>query len=99
MMADCPASQAYGGGPLAKKIGDQLVKAGVKLDNLYGSTEVGPITASYTDSSNQNRAPEDWSYMRFAQDVNVRMVPEPDGNSYEAHFLVRSLEPLVFFKS
>ncbi|KZP06375.1 acetyl-CoA synthetase-like protein [Athelia psychrophila] len=77
----------YGGGPLTKKIGDALVHAGVKLINMYGSTEIGPITASYSDSSNRNRAPEDWSYVRFAQDVNVRMVRERDGNSYEAHIL------------
>ncbi|KZP16234.1 acetyl-CoA synthetase-like protein [Athelia psychrophila] len=81
------AIQTYASGPLARKIGDTLVHAGVKLSNVYGSTEIGPITASYFDSSNRNRAPEDWSYLRFAEDVTMRMVREPDGNSYEAQFL------------
>ncbi|KZP19768.1 NAD(P)-binding protein [Athelia psychrophila] len=79
------SAQTYGGGPLAMKIGDQLVKAGVKLYNAYGSTEVGSPTASFYE--NRDRSPEDWSYIRFSELVNVRFVPQPDGITYESEFL------------
>ncbi|KZP19617.1 acetyl-CoA synthetase-like protein [Athelia psychrophila] len=75
---------AYGGGPLAVKTGDALTQAGVKLVQLYGTTEVGFPTKFLTDSA--ERSPEDWSWMQFSGKTNVRWAPQADG-SFESQFL------------
>lgn len=89
MIANCKF-QIFGGGPLATKIGHELVAAGVKLSSSYGTTEVGTPTAPFRE--NQGRSPLDWQYTRFSSRVNVRFIPQPDGVTYESEFLVRGLD-------
>ncbi|KAF7968306.1 hypothetical protein HWV62_2396 [Athelia sp. TMB] len=72
------------GGPLAPKIGDALVKQGVKMVSVYGGTEFG-ITSTISDGADE-RSPEDWNYMRFSELTNIRWVPQGDG-TYENQFL------------
>lgn len=85
-------SQAYGGGPLAVKVGDSLVRDGVNLCALYGATEFGLPTALYAGA--EERAPEDWCYMRFSEKASVRWVPQADG-TFESQFLVRNIGGLI----
>ncbi|KZP05121.1 acetyl-CoA synthetase-like protein [Athelia psychrophila] len=75
---------AFGGGPLAVKTGDALSRAGVKLVQLYGATEIGVVTKFLTYTT--ERSPEDWSYVQFSDKTNVRWVPQADG-SFESQFL------------
>jgi len=67
--------QAFGGGPLAKKTGDSLVAAGVKLSSVYGSTECGPFTSIIG-------TPEDvkhWEWIRLHPNSKIRLVSLGDG--------------------
>ncbi|KZP19238.1 acetyl-CoA synthetase-like protein [Athelia psychrophila] len=75
---------AFSGGPLAVKTGDALSHAGVKLVNLYGSTEIGSVTKF--SKNDTERSPEDWNYVRFSDKVNIRWAPQADG-SFESQFL------------
>ncbi|KAG5734788.1 hypothetical protein E4T56_gene780 [Termitomyces sp. T112] len=60
---------AYAGLNLIPKIGNQLASAGVRLQSIYGGTELGiPV------STLPNRDVMDWEYVRFIQDVNVRWI-------------------------
>ena len=77
--------QVTTGGPLAPKIGDALVKQGVKMVSVYGGTEFG-ITSTISDGADE-RSPEDWNYMRFSKLTNIRWVPQGDG-TFENQFLV-----------
>ncbi|KAJ3543082.1 hypothetical protein NM688_g5900 [Phlebia brevispora] len=79
----------FGGGPLATKTGDKLVKAGVRLAIAYGGTEFGGMVQSFPEDGPPD-APvepgEDWAWMRFSKRSRVRMVPEGDG-TYELQVL------------
>ena len=92
---------AYGGGPLATKVGDALARSGINIISLYGATEFGcPTTLELTspqNSADDRSASEslEWAYMRFSKGVNVRWVPQGDG-TFESQFLVRSfLHPYI----
>ncbi|GJE92564.1 acetyl-CoA synthetase-like protein [Phanerochaete sordida] len=80
----------FGGGPLAKKSGDQLVAAGVKLVCLYAGTEYGcPVLGFHSDNGERGdiRTPEDWEWLQFnEEEVDLRLIPQSDGN-YELHVL------------
>lgn len=91
---------AFGGGPLAVKVGDALARSGVNIVSLYGTTEFGcPTTLEVLPSQGNGvdgrSAPDscDWAYMRFSKGVNVRWVPQGDG-TFESQFLVRSFMSL-----
>ncbi|KZO93857.1 acetyl-CoA synthetase-like protein [Calocera viscosa TUFC12733] len=66
----------YGGGPLAKETGDQLVKAGVNVVVAYGTTEVGPIFKLGI----HRRGTMDWNYGELFPTMRVNLVPE--GNNH-----------------
>lgn len=87
-------NQGYGGGPLARKVGDFLSHQGVTISCLYGTTEIG-IPTTLSDGA-EDRVPEDWSYMRMDKDVNMRWVPQGDG-TFESQFLVRTSVELSVF--
>ncbi|KZP17473.1 putative aminoadipate reductase [Athelia psychrophila] len=74
----------YGGGPLARKVGDALSADGVPITCTYGGTEFGCPTSLFGGA--EERAPEDWSYMRFDEKVRVRWVRQTDG-TFESQFL------------
>ncbi|KAG5337476.1 hypothetical protein C0989_009589 [Termitomyces sp. Mn162] len=76
-----PCDKAYAGLNLIPKIGNQLASAGVRLQSIYGGTELGiPV------STLPNRDVMDWEYVRFIQDVNVRWISL--GNDiFELHLL------------
>ncbi|KAG6816853.1 hypothetical protein H0H87_002339 [Tephrocybe sp. NHM501043] len=71
----------FGGGPLAPKIGNLLVDAGVRLYTMYGGTEFGmatrfiPIITKY-----------DWEYMQFHEHLHVHWASQGDG-TFECQFL------------
>ena len=80
----------YAGGPLAKKSGDELVAAGVKLLPIYGGTEFGCPTLAFYNTGKRGdiRTLEDWEWMQFdTEAVDVRFIPQGDG-SYELQVLV-----------
>ena len=97
-------AQVFGGGPLASKTGDTLVKAGVKLVIAYGGTEFGGPTQAYPEDADPDapvQCDEDWAWMRFSKRAKIRWVPEGDG-TYELQLLVRNtpLKPfLLLIKS
>ncbi|KAG6877487.1 putative NRPS-like protein biosynthetic cluster [Termitomyces sp. T32_za158] len=66
----------YGGGPLAPKMGDLLVEAGVKLNATYGGTEFG-INTTFLPSADKD--PKDWQYMQLNDKMKPRWVPQGDG--------------------
>ncbi|OAX31791.1 putative aminoadipate reductase [Rhizopogon vinicolor AM-OR11-026] len=72
----------FGGGPLATKVGNALVDAGVKLSSVYGTTEIGAITHVLRNEVEQKL----WDWVRFGQDYKIRWVPQDDG-TYECQVL------------
>ena len=77
-------SKVFAGGPLAKKTGDALVAAGVKLSSVYGTTEFGVITYSFRSPFEQVL----WEWVRFGPNQRMRWVAQEDG-TYECQVLVR----------
>ncbi|KAG6885392.1 putative NRPS-like protein biosynthetic cluster [Termitomyces sp. T159_Od127] len=79
---------AYGGGPLATKMGNLLVEAGVTLHATYGGTEFGMNTRLLPPA---DKDPKDWEYMQFNDHMNTRWAPQGDGTfelqllSHEGH--------------
>ncbi|KAG1855628.1 putative aminoadipate reductase [Suillus subalutaceus] len=72
----------HGGGPLAPKMGNALVNAGVKLYSGYGATECGVITCVFRNSVEQKL----WDWVRFGPNSNIRWAPQGDG-TYECQVL------------
>ncbi|KZO93862.1 acetyl-CoA synthetase-like protein [Calocera viscosa TUFC12733] len=65
----------YCGGPLPVETGDQLVEAGVKVINLYGSTEVGLIFKLGVEGFN----PDSWNYGELYPTMQADLIPEGNG--------------------
>ena len=76
--------EVFAGGPLAKKTGDALVAAGVKLSSVYGATEFAPITYTFRSRTEQTL----WEWVRFGPNQRIRWVAQRDG-TYECQVLVR----------
>ncbi|KAF8838098.1 putative aminoadipate reductase [Paxillus ammoniavirescens] len=70
----------FAGGPLAKKTGDALVAAGVKLSNLYGTMETAIIALSNPTE------PKLWEWVRFSPNSRTWWDPQSDG-TYECQVL------------
>ncbi|KAI6042371.1 putative aminoadipate reductase [Pisolithus marmoratus] len=64
-----------GGGPLAKKAGDALVNAGVKLGAVYGATEIAAFTTCIRIPSDQ----KEWEWVRMGPNTRIRWAPLGDG--------------------
>ena len=80
---------------MSEKSGTRLADAGVKLYAVFGATETGAVTKIFNvDDSEGPDAPwktsNDWQWMEFADNVNIRWVPQGDG-TFEMQFLVRML--------
>ncbi|KAI6017887.1 putative aminoadipate reductase [Pisolithus marmoratus] len=71
-----------GGGPLAKKAGDALVNAGVKLGAVYGATEIAAFTTCIRIPSDQ----KEWEWVRMGPNTRIRWAPLGDG-TYECQVL------------
>ncbi|TFK74185.1 putative aminoadipate reductase [Pluteus cervinus] len=65
----------FGGGPLASKLGQELVRSGVNLISFYGGTEFGGISILKTDPSTE----DGWEWFEFNEKVPIRWVPQGDG--------------------
>ncbi|KAF8129542.1 acetyl-CoA synthetase-like protein [Boletus edulis] len=76
-------SIAFGGGPLPAKVGQKLWSAGVQISSTYGGTEFGNLVIA---ADKQDIADGDWMWMRFAEDGNLRWVPQGD-DTYELQIL------------
>ncbi|KAF9544259.1 acetyl-CoA synthetase-like protein [Agrocybe pediades] len=74
----------YAGGPLSKQAGEYLTSKGVQLFNLYGLTEVGPLTTVLPIKPDAA-----WDCFRFSNVLDVEMVPQGDG-SYECVLLTNT---------
>jgi hypothetical protein len=68
-------AQGFGGGPLAREVGDTLVRAGCTLRNLYGGTEIGMPTRYFRNLACAVPAREDWMWVTMAPHVHARWVP------------------------
>ncbi|KIK65187.1 hypothetical protein GYMLUDRAFT_159995 [Collybiopsis luxurians FD-317 M1] len=68
---------AYAGGPLAESIGHFMIAQGVKLITLVGSTEVGVISALFSDFQGK-----DWQYFSINPHCAAQFVSQHDG-TYE----------------
>ncbi|QRW17427.1 AMP binding enzyme [Rhizoctonia solani] len=77
-------TQLFGGGPLADAIGNKVADQGVRFRSCYGATELGLVTeASEIDDFN------DWNYVQFSPQVDVRFIPQNNGdNLFELAFVV-----------
>ncbi|KAG9308660.1 putative aminoadipate reductase [Chiua virens] len=73
----------FAGGPLAKKTGDALVAAGVKLASVYGTTEFSAITYTFRSC---RRSWTLWEWVRFGPNQRIRWVAQGDG-TYECQVL------------
>ncbi|KAF8550863.1 acetyl-CoA synthetase-like protein [Imleria badia] len=74
---------AFGGGPLSLKVGNALSAAGVPVVTGFGATECGIITSI---PSTEDVADGDWPWVRIADGIHVRWIPEGD-DMYECHVL------------
>jgi hypothetical protein len=75
--------KSYGGSPLSTPIGDNLVKAGVRLRSLYGTTEIGTPTLLLPNEATT----EEWEWMKFWDATDVRWEAQGD-STFEAIFMV-----------
>ncbi|EKM51198.1 uncharacterized protein PHACADRAFT_103930 [Phanerochaete carnosa HHB-10118-sp] len=74
----------YGGGPLAKDVGDLLASKGVDIFTLYGITEYGiinEILPRACPSRYTLRNGMDWAYFAFSPCCGTHFVPLDDGGS------------------
>lgn len=65
------------------KIGEFLIKSGVRLTLIYGGTEFGCPTIPF---ANPNE-PEGWEYIGFDDAASIRWESQGDG-AYELQFMV-----------
>ncbi|KIY70429.1 NRPS-like enzyme [Cylindrobasidium torrendii FP15055 ss-10] len=69
----------YGGGPLAKHVGDIITSHGVTILSVYGGTEFWVSTMAYP----KNMASEGWEWMRWSPHFTKYLVPfEGSDNIY-----------------
>ncbi|KAI0085165.1 hypothetical protein BDY19DRAFT_909277 [Irpex rosettiformis] len=83
--------QGFAGGPLSSQTGIKLVKAGVSVQSMYGSTEGGVTSGcfDYDDSQGPDASVKtslDFEWMQFPPPAKTRFVDQGDG-TYEMHYL------------
>lgn len=59
---------ATGGAALGAGVGDRLAAAGVRLLNMYGVTETGPLSLTFVPSDDY-----DWRFFRLRKDMDCRV--------------------------
>ncbi|KAJ7855599.1 hypothetical protein B0H14DRAFT_3645801 [Mycena olivaceomarginata] len=75
---------AFGGGPLATKVGDALLSWGVNIFPMYGGTEFG--LPSMMTQRPAKPASGDWAWFAFTLRANIRWEPQGEG-TFECQFL------------
>ncbi|KAJ7794428.1 Alpha/Beta hydrolase protein [Mycena olivaceomarginata] len=72
----------FAGGPLPQRIGDDLVKQGLRLISAYGATEFGTLSSliPYEDDI------KEWAWFRVSPLVKVRWAPQ-GGGTFECQIL------------
>ncbi|EKM51191.1 uncharacterized protein PHACADRAFT_263199 [Phanerochaete carnosa HHB-10118-sp] len=65
----------YGGGPLAKEVGDQLIAAGIPVFTMYGTSEYGVMNKILPKTVDK-----DWEYFDMPEELKARWLPHDDGN-------------------
>lgn len=78
--------QTYSGGAPPPKLGNALSAAGVVTRPIYGATEFG--APAHWVPSDGERMNGEWQWIRFCDNVEIKMVPQGDG-TYELCVLVR----------
>ncbi|KXN82915.1 Long-chain-fatty-acid--CoA ligase [Leucoagaricus sp. SymC.cos] len=85
------------GGILSTKTGNALVEAGVNLDSMYGSTEIGPACRFRVQRGRE----KDWEWSEMTPCIDFEWVSQGDG-TYECHVLVSypisSIKRLILMK-
>ncbi|KAJ7155652.1 acetyl-CoA synthetase-like protein [Mycena filopes] len=66
----------FSGGQLSKVVGTSLARAGVRLSNVYGATEMGAPVHIVPLAKDIDEG--DWMYVRFDSRANIRWVPYGD---------------------
>ncbi|ELU36209.1 AMP-binding domain-containing protein [Rhizoctonia solani AG-1 IA] len=80
-------TQIFAGGPLAEATGNKLAEQGVRFRSCYGTTELGGITE--VDEVGEVGEASDRNYVRFSPRVDVRFIPQNNGdNLFELAFVV-----------
>ncbi|GJE91046.1 acetyl-CoA synthetase-like protein [Phanerochaete sordida] len=65
----------YGGGPLSQTVGDDLVRQGVSIFQMYGISETGINNVSLPKV-----AEKDWQYFAIARNIKAHFEPDGDGH-------------------
>ncbi|GJE93538.1 acetyl-CoA synthetase-like protein [Phanerochaete sordida] len=65
----------YGGGPLAKEVGDQLTEAGIPVLTIYGTSEYGAMNMLLPRTVDK-----DWEYFSMPKELKAHLMPHDDGN-------------------
>lgn len=73
---------AFGGGLLNPMVGEKLDKAGVKLLNHFGATEVGAIAPVWP----VEKSDYDYRFFRLRRDSNFKLIPQEATNSDQKTF-------------
>ncbi|CAG8809724.1 22275_t:CDS:2, partial [Dentiscutata erythropus] len=81
----------YGGAALLPNVGEQLIQFGVKIQNTYGSSEIGTAMNSLKDSSSSNISNIPWNAMRF-------LIPESDMRLIERNDILDGAKELIIKK-
>ncbi|KAF8578531.1 acetyl-CoA synthetase-like protein [Ramaria rubella] len=70
----------FGGGPLKKSIGDELVRAGVLLAAVYGTTEVGPVTRMVLE---RTQSVDEWEWLNAHPMAETVFIPQNEPGVFE----------------
>ncbi|KAI0318579.1 acetyl-CoA synthetase-like protein [Amylostereum chailletii] len=62
----------FGGAPMNKKVGDELIDLGVILVPFYGSTEAGAISMTIPASPSK----DNWEYFKISPHLDSAMIPQ-----------------------
>ncbi|KXN81584.1 L-aminoadipate-semialdehyde dehydrogenase large subunit [Leucoagaricus sp. SymC.cos] len=81
-LAELDLIQLFAGGILSTKTGNALVEAGVNLNSMYGSTEIGPACHFHVQRGRE----KDWEWLEMTLYIDFEWVSQGDG-TYECHVL------------
>ncbi|KAJ7626109.1 putative aminoadipate reductase [Roridomyces roridus] len=79
---------AFSGGPLTQLVGDELVRQGVNVAPMYGSSEVGLVNCIKAEPG-----PAGWAWLEFGKRVDVRWADQGDG-TLECQYITSDIHQL-----